>query len=210
MTVWKSTPVTIMVLSLSRPLATNVPPTPSCSARIFKTLYGSKNTGTNTRRSTVSPKLPYPLPPFTKGGKEGFAWCACAISGSRSCLLCSLVEDSHASERSINDMQSVDAIRNIAVIAHVDHGKTSLVDAMLWQSGIFRSNEIVQERVMDNIDLEREKGITILAKNTAVPYHGVKINIVDTPGHVDFGGEVERTLTLVDGVMLLVDACEGP
>ncbi len=107
-------------------------------------------------------------------------------------------------------MQSVHTIRNIAVIAHVDHGKTSLVDAMLWQSGIFRSNEIVQERVMDNIDLEREKGITIMAKNTAVTYRGVKINIVDTPGHVDFGGEVERTLTLVDGVMLLVDACEGP
>src|SRR4249919_532041 len=83
-------------------------------------------------------------------------------------------------------MQSIDAIRNIAVIAHVDHGKTSLVDAMLWQSGIFRSNEIVQERVMDNIDLEREKGITIMAKNTAVTYRGVKINIVDTPGHADF------------------------
>ena len=102
-------------------------------------------------------------------------------------------------------MQSVHAIRNIAVIAHVDHGKTSLVDAMLWQSGIFRSNEIVQERVVDNIDLEREKGITIMAKNTAVTYRGVKINIVDTPGHADFGGEVERTLTLVDGVMLMVD-----
>src|SRR5262252_1212803 len=107
-------------------------------------------------------------------------------------------------------MQSIHTIRNIAVIAHVDHGKTSLVDAMLWQSGIFRSNEIVQERVLDNIDLEREKGITILAKNTAVTYRGMKINIVDTPGHADFGGEVERTLTLVDGVMLLVDACEGP
>src|SRR6266446_1213011 len=125
-------------------------------------------------------------------------------------LSCSLVEDSHTSERPSNAMQSVDAIRNIAVIAHVDHGKTSLVDAMLWQSGIFRSNEIVQERVMDNIDLERERGITIMAKNTAVTYRGVKINIVYTPGHVDFGGEVERTLTLVDGVMLLVDACEGP
>src|SRR5438270_4409828 len=107
-------------------------------------------------------------------------------------------------------MQSVHTIRNIAVIAHVDHGKTSLVDAMLWQSGIFRSNEIVQERALDNIDLERERGITIMAKNTAVTYRGVKINIVDTPGHADFGGEVERTLILVDGVMLLVDACEGP
>src|SRR2546428_2721003 len=112
--------------------------------------------------------------------------------------------------RNVEAMQPIHTIRNIAVIAHVDHGKTSLVDAMLWQSGIFRSNEIVQERVLDNIDLEREKGITILAKNTAVPYRGMKINIVDTPGHVDFGGEVERTLTLVDGVMLLVDACEGP
>jgi GTP-binding protein len=101
-------------------------------------------------------------------------------------------------------------IRNVAIIAHVDHGKTTLVDAMLWQSGIFRANEHVVERVMDSIDLEREKGITIMAKNTAIHYKGVKINIVDTPGHADFGGEVERTLTLVDGVLLLVDAAEGP
>lgn len=101
-------------------------------------------------------------------------------------------------------------IRNIAIIAHVDHGKTTLVDAMLRQSGIFRSNQTVRERVMDNIDLEREKGITIMAKNTAVDYLGTKINIVDTPGHADFGGEVERTLKMVDGVLLLVDASEGP
>jgi GTP-binding protein len=102
------------------------------------------------------------------------------------------------------------AIRNIAIIAHVDHGKTTLVDAMLKQSGIFRANEQVAERVMDSNDLERERGITILAKNTAVFYHDVKINIVDTPGHSDFGGEVERALKMVDGVMLLVDASEGP
>ncbi|MBI3354347.1 MAG: translational GTPase TypA [Nitrospirae bacterium] len=101
-------------------------------------------------------------------------------------------------------------IRNIAIIAHVDHGKTTLVDAMLRQGGIFRDNQQVQERVMDNIDLERERGITIMAKNTAVEYGGVKINIVDTPGHADFGGEVERTLKMVDGVLLLVDASEGP
>ncbi len=101
-------------------------------------------------------------------------------------------------------------VRNLAIIAHVDHGKTTLVDAMLWQSGIFRENEYVVERVMDSIDLEREKGITLMAKNTAVVYRGVKINIVDTPGHADFGGEVERTLKMVDGVLLLVDACEGP
>ncbi len=101
-------------------------------------------------------------------------------------------------------------LRNVAIIAHVDHGKTTLVDAMLWQSGIFRENESVPERILDSIDLEREKGITIMAKNTAVSYRGVKINIVDTPGHADFGGEVERTLTLVDGVLLLVDAAEGP
>ncbi|OGL43835.1 MAG: GTP-binding protein TypA [Candidatus Schekmanbacteria bacterium RBG_16_38_10] len=101
-------------------------------------------------------------------------------------------------------------LRNIAIIAHVDHGKTTLVDWMLKQSGIFRFNEKVQERVMDNIDLERERGITIMAKNTAVEYMGVKINIVDTPGHADFGGEVERTLKMVDGVLLLVDASEGP
>jgi len=103
-----------------------------------------------------------------------------------------------------------DALRNIAIIAHVDHGKTTLVDGMLKQAGIFRSNEKVQERVMDNIDLERERGITIMAKNAAVEYNGVKINIVDTPGHADFGGEVERTLKMVDGVLLLVDASEGP
>jgi GTP-binding protein len=101
-------------------------------------------------------------------------------------------------------------LRNIAIIAHVDHGKTTLVDAMLWQSGIFRANQAVAERVMDSNDLEREKGITILAKNTSVDFQGVKINIVDTPGHADFGGEVERGLTMVDGVLLLVDAAEGP
>ena len=102
------------------------------------------------------------------------------------------------------------SIRNIAIIAHVDHGKTTLVDAMLRQSGTFRSNEAVVERVMDSNELERERGITILAKNTAIFYHDIKINIVDTPGHSDFGGEVERALKMVDGVMLLVDASEGP
>src|SRR5215469_18147960 len=101
-------------------------------------------------------------------------------------------------------------IRNIAIIAHVDHGKTTLVDAMLRQSGIFRENQEVQERVMDSNELERERGITILAKNTALTYRGTKINIVDTPGHSDFGGEVERALRMVDGVLLLVDASEGP
>src|SRR5437762_202230 len=107
-------------------------------------------------------------------------------------------------------MQQRENVRNIAIIAHVDHGKTTLVDAMLWQSGLFRQNESVPERMMDSIDLEREKGITIMAKNTAINYKGVHINIVDTPGHADFGSEVERTLTLVDGVLLLVDAAEGP
>jgi GTP-binding protein len=107
-------------------------------------------------------------------------------------------------------MQTRQDLRNLAIIAHVDHGKTTLVDAMLWQSGVFRDNEQVAERIMDSLDLEREKGITIMAKNTAIVYRGVKINIVDTPGHADFGGEVERTLNMVDGVMLLVDATEGP
>ena len=101
-------------------------------------------------------------------------------------------------------------IRNIAIIAHVDHGKTTLVDAMLRQSGTFRANETVAERVMDSNDRERERGITILAKNTAIFFEGGKINIIDTPGHADFGGEVERGLKMVDGVMLLVDAAEGP
>jgi GTP-binding protein len=107
-------------------------------------------------------------------------------------------------------MSTRDDLRNVAIIAHVDHGKTTLVDAMLWQSGAFRENQDVDERVMDSGDLEREKGITILAKNTAVRHGGLTINIIDTPGHADFGGEVERGLSMVDGVVLLVDASEGP
>jgi GTP-binding protein len=107
-------------------------------------------------------------------------------------------------------MPSRTDLRNVAIVAHVDHGKTTLVDAMLWQTGAFRANQEVADRVMDSMDLEREKGITILAKNTAVRYGGTKINIVDTPGHADFGGEVERALTMVDGALLLVDASEGP
>ncbi|MDZ7675787.1 MAG: translational GTPase TypA [Acidimicrobiales bacterium] len=112
-------------------------------------------------------------------------------------------------------MATRDDLRNVAIVAHVDHGKTTLVDQMLWQSGAFRDNEDIAERVMDSMDLEREKGITILAKNTAIPYapsgsEPVKINIVDTPGHADFGGEVERALSMVDGILLLVDASEGP
>ena len=108
------------------------------------------------------------------------------------------------------DMAIREDIRNIAIVAHVDHGKTTLVDALLWQSGAFRAGQTVDDRVLDSMDLEREKGITILAKNTAIRYRGVKLNIVDTPGHADFGGEVERGLTMVDGVLLLVDASEGP
>ena len=106
-------------------------------------------------------------------------------------------------------------LRNVAIVAHVDHGKTTLVDAMLWQSGAFRDNEDVRERILDSMDLEREKGITILAKNAAINWRSpegddIKINIIDTPGHADFGGEVERALTMVDGVLLLVDSSEGP
>ena len=107
-------------------------------------------------------------------------------------------------------MASQENIRNIAIIAHVDHGKTTLVDEMLKQGGIYRENQVTQDRVMDSGDLERERGITILAKNTAVHYKNCKINIVDTPGHADFGGEVERILKMVNGVILLVDAAEGP
>ncbi len=112
--------------------------------------------------------------------------------------------------RTIRPLARREDIRNVAIVAHVDHGKTTLVDAMLWQSGAFRDNETVAVRVMDSMDLEREKGITILAKNTAVRHGGIKLNIVDTPGHADFGGEVERGLHMVDGVLLLVDASEGP
>ena len=106
-------------------------------------------------------------------------------------------------------MAKIENLRNVAIIAHVDHGKTTLVDQLLKQSGTFRANESVNERVMDSNDLERERGITILSKNTSVMYNGVRINIVDTPGHADFGGEVERILQMVDGVLLLVDAFEG-
>jgi GTP-binding protein len=113
-------------------------------------------------------------------------------------------------EEQATEAETRSDIRNIAIIAHVDHGKTTLVDAMLKQSGLFRSNEATVERMMDRLDLERERGITIMAKNASVHYRGVKINIVDTPGHSDFGGEVERVLKMVDGVMLLVDASEGP
>ena len=104
---------------------------------------------------------------------------------------------------------NIKGIRNVAIIAHVDHGKTSLVNELLKQGGVFRSNQEVADRVMDSGALERERGITILAKNTAVNYQGVKVNIIDTPGHADFGGEVERILSMVDGVILLVDAVEG-
>jgi GTP-binding protein len=107
-------------------------------------------------------------------------------------------------------MGTRDDIRNVAIVAHVDHGKTTLVDALLRQTGAFGAHQELTDRVMDSGDLEREKGITILAKNTAVRWNGVKFNIVDTPGHADFGGEVERGLTMVDGVLLLVDASEGP
>ena len=103
-----------------------------------------------------------------------------------------------------------DSFRNIAIIAHVDHGKTTLVDALLQQSGTFSAHQTIEDRVMDSMDLEKERGITIIAKNTAIHYKGIKINIVDTPGHADFGGEVERSLNLVDGVLLLVDSSEGP
>src|SRR5579863_1443801 len=107
-------------------------------------------------------------------------------------------------------MSTRDDLRNVAIVAHVDHGKTTLVDAMLRQTGAFRANQELTDRVLDSGDLEREKGITILAKHIAVPYGAVKITIVDTPGHADFGGEVERALAMVDGVLLLVDASEGP
>ncbi|MFQ5767578.1 MAG: GTP-binding protein, partial [Acidobacteriota bacterium] len=101
-------------------------------------------------------------------------------------------------------------LRNIAIIAHVDHGKTTLIDGLLRQCGTFQAHQVVEERVMDRMDLERERGITILAKNTALRFRGIKLNVVDTPGHADFGGEVERSLHMVDGVLLLVDASEGP
>ena len=127
-----------------------------------------------------------------------------------------MVEKISFHDRRIVDVQTVDVmeeradIRNIAIIAHVDHGKTTLVDGMLRQTNVFRTNQQVTERVLDSNDLERERGITILAKNTGIVYNGVTINLVDTPGHADFGGEVERIMNMVDGVLLLVDAVEGP
>ena len=108
------------------------------------------------------------------------------------------------------DNMADNKIRNIAIIAHVDHGKTTLVDCLLKQAGVFRENQHVEERILDSNDLERERGITILSKNIAIDYKGTKINVVDTPGHADFGGEVERVLGMVDGALLIVDAAEGP
>ena len=110
----------------------------------------------------------------------------------------------------MKEMSKNESIRNIAIIAHVDHGKTTLVDAMFKQSGLFREGQVVDERIMDSMDLERERGITISAKNCSVDWKGTKINILDTPGHSDFGGEVERALSMVDGAILLVDSSEGP
>ena len=107
-------------------------------------------------------------------------------------------------------MRNIENIRNVAIIAHVDHGKTTLVDCLLKSSGVFRENQDVKERVMDSNDIERERGITILSKNTAIDYNGIKINVIDTPGHADFGGEVERVLKMANGVILVVDAFEGP
>src|SRR6056297_3113265 len=132
--------------------------------------------------------------------RRGGTWCTSFFRHSDACI---------PRRKPFHSMKQTD-LRDIAIVAHVDHGKTTLVDAMLWQSDIFRDNQTVQERMMDTMDLEREKGITIMANNTAIRYEGKKINIVDTPGHADFGGEVERTLRMVDGIMLLVDAAEGP
>src|SRR5713226_2475729 len=134
------------------------------------------------------------------------ASCVCAFA--RGPLCSSFAFESIFSTGPYQQMET-SKIRNIAIIAHVDHGKTTLVDAMLKQAGTYRDNETIVERVMDSMDLERERGITIMAKNTSVRYGDYKINIVDTPGHADFGGEVERVLKMVDGVMLLVDAAEG-
>ena len=114
------------------------------------------------------------------------------------------------SDTKIGTGEKMKKIINIAIVAHVDHGKTTLVDELLKQSGTFSEREVIDERVMDSNDLERERGITILSKNTSIEYKGIKINIVDTPGHADFGGEVERVLSMVDGILLLVDAFEGP
>ena len=159
-----------------------------------------------SRAFATPPGTPFePVRPIIKGAPFCIAGYPCEHRGVSTSTAAGA--DSAASQ---NLNGRIENIRNIAIIAHVDHGKTTLVDAMLKQSGIFRDNEAIADRVMDSNDLERERGITILAKTTGVRYHGVKINIVDTPGHSDFGGEVERALKLVDGVMLLVDASEGP
>src|SRR3989449_4593068 len=134
-----------------------------------------------------------------------------AVTGVQTCALPILLRPSQTAPLTqVPSGPSPLQIRNIAIIAHVDHGKTTLVDQMLRQAGVFRANQQVNERVMDSNPLERERGITILSKNTAVRWGDTKINIVDTPGHADFGGEVERILRMVDGFLLLVDAAEGP
>src|SRR6476469_6160528 len=160
-------------------------------------------------RNTTSAPMCIPLVPRTpRAGFDAIAACRHVSPGRRpgtGRMVASPPRRSSMSARARRD-----DVRNVAIIAHVDHGKTTLVDAMLWQTGVFRANQDVADRVMDSNDLEREKGITILAKNAAVGYGGAKISIIDTPGHADFGGEVERGLTMVDGVLLLVDASECP
>src|SRR6266511_3143280 len=172
---------------VARSPVTNSRPSPASRLRLLstRTLQPASRSRGTTRRPSV------PVPPVTRIGPFSVL------------MILSLLT-------SRVPMARREDIRNIAIVAHVDHGKTTLVDAMLWQSGAFRAGQDVAERVLDSMDLEREKGITILAKNTAVRYGEVKLNIIDTPGHADFGGEVERGLTMVDGVLLLVDASEGP
>ena len=160
--------------------------------------YASANPGCLVQVSNALRRARRPLPRSTRSSSSTRRSATPAPRDCSPALAASLVHG-HRSD-----------LRNVAIVAHVDHGKTTLVDALLWESGAFRTNQDVAERVLDTMDLEREKGITILAKNTAVRYGDTKINIVDTPGHADFGGEVERGLTMVDGVLLLVDASEGP
>src|SRR5699024_10947160 len=138
--------------------------------------------------------------------------CLRRMGGGRAVLPCSLQNHPEKEERPKKEERPVkqENIRNVAIIAHVDHGKTTLVDRLLYTAGVFRENQQVEERVLDSNDQERERGITILSKNISVTYNGVKINVIDTPGHADFGGEVERVLNMADGALLIVDAFEGP
>src|SRR5437588_7951219 len=203
----KKTPIPVM--NDTMPAIRRMVPMVLMLKPVVSTVTANPRIAPTTTRTTPSTMRPVPAPLFMFPPCVGAPFSTFPAPAASQTPLSALRKVPESASYT-GDMPLREDLRNVAIVAHVDHGKTTLVDAMLWQTGAFREGSEVTERVMDSMDLEREKGITILAKNTGIHYGGVKINIVDTPGHADFGGEVERGLTMVDGVLLLVDASEGP